>query len=98
MFDIVGLLNLLNMLDFYICRNMVNFIYNHYHNNILWLDRPYKIIERRGVNHDYLIGRRSPVKAIMVQQLMGAKTNRKYFKLKSIILPHVWVAKLVISI
>jgi len=40
-FKEVGLMNLMNIQYFYIYGNMVKFIYNHYHNDIFWMEKPY---------------------------------------------------------
>jgi len=51
----------------------------------------------RGVRQEYLIMRRDPIKIMIVQKLMGVKTNMKATKMKSIIIPHVQAVMVLIA-
>lgn len=95
-FDNVGLMNLLIMSNLCSWGNTMKFIYNHYNNNKLWLDKPYVIIgevvewviglNKEGSTHDHLTMRRNLIKATTIQSLLCMKINTKAMKLRLIIL------------
>lgn len=86
-FHKVGLMNLVNMQIFYNYENVVKFNYSQYHQNKLWLDKLYEIIEevmewitklkQARVDHSHLMQKRSWIKAKTIEHLMGVKINTK---------------------